>query len=368
MKTIDYKNIFRATTIALTLFVSVFVASGVNAQSVNVPETDGDPDIVITARVLGCGDNIAQTGLGEQCDGPDLNSQTCSSIGFGSGTLGCRPSCIFETLLCTNPPGGNGDAGSGGGVRDVSDIFNNNVPDTNVVFTGQGEPGSTFFVIGNGGYITSVTVNDNGNFSITVSEPTPGEYDFKFYTISSRGLFGPKFFTTDIMVNATTYINNIFIPYDVLEIIDTEEVPGIVDQIPEINSIQNNNPEEIVGNTNQFPADELGGIDIGSGIDGDVFADFLNVLAQNENLDPDELRALIEVFADRNGYEAKVPGYTNSSWRTTQRWLSEKTNGLSEWYPNVYVSFMVPYWNVIYDLTDWFNEYKAPFEIYKFFL
>lgn len=52
-----------------------------------------------------CGNGSAENG--EQCDGGDLNGQTCTSQGFPSGTLSCTPSCTLYTGGCgdnTQPP------------------------------------------------------------------------------------------------------------------------------------------------------------------------------------------------------------------------------------------------------------------------
>lgn len=45
-----------------------------------------------------CGDGFQQTG--EQCDGIDFGSQTCATLGYVGGTLGCTASCVFETSNC----------------------------------------------------------------------------------------------------------------------------------------------------------------------------------------------------------------------------------------------------------------------------
>lgn len=55
-----------------------------------------------------CGDNT-RTGV-EVCDGTDLNSQTCTTQGFASGTLACNGACTaFDTTSCVTAgatPGG----------------------------------------------------------------------------------------------------------------------------------------------------------------------------------------------------------------------------------------------------------------------
>lgn len=46
-----------------------------------------------------CGNNIKETG--EVCDGTDINSATCSSLGFSTGTVTCASNCLsFITTAC----------------------------------------------------------------------------------------------------------------------------------------------------------------------------------------------------------------------------------------------------------------------------
>lgn len=61
-----------------------------------------------------CGNGLAEPAGGEQCDGADLDGQTCQSASGGlyaGGTLVCGPTCLFDTSACTLPsPCGNGMA------------------------------------------------------------------------------------------------------------------------------------------------------------------------------------------------------------------------------------------------------------------
>ena len=52
-----------------------------------------------------CGDGIMPEGA-KVCDtnGPNLNSQTCNTQGYGSGSISCAPGCLsFNTSACANP-------------------------------------------------------------------------------------------------------------------------------------------------------------------------------------------------------------------------------------------------------------------------
>ncbi len=51
-----------------------------------------------------CGDPYV-TGT-EQCDGSNLNFQTCLTLGFVGGTLSCNADCTLNTALCTSAPSG----------------------------------------------------------------------------------------------------------------------------------------------------------------------------------------------------------------------------------------------------------------------
>ena len=46
-----------------------------------------------------CGNSIIDSG--EECDGTNLNSQTCSTQGYATGTLTCTSTCSFNTAGCT---------------------------------------------------------------------------------------------------------------------------------------------------------------------------------------------------------------------------------------------------------------------------
>lgn len=82
----------------------------------------------ITGKALGINANISiqiadycgnnNKGSSESCDGTDLNSKTCVTQGFASGTLSCTASCAFDTSNCVAagaPTGGAGGGGGGGG-------------------------------------------------------------------------------------------------------------------------------------------------------------------------------------------------------------------------------------------------------------
>jgi len=64
---------------------------------------DALPDIgAYEYREFDCGNNTREPG--EQCDGVDLNAQTCVSLGYDSGNLNCTAQCSFDTSNCVGSP------------------------------------------------------------------------------------------------------------------------------------------------------------------------------------------------------------------------------------------------------------------------
>lgn len=55
-----------------------------------------------TIRISVCGNGLVEGG--EDCEGADLNHQTCESLGFGPGVLSCDIACIFDTYDCSPAP------------------------------------------------------------------------------------------------------------------------------------------------------------------------------------------------------------------------------------------------------------------------
>ncbi|MBU1243987.1 DUF4215 domain-containing protein [Myxococcota bacterium] len=52
-----------------------------------------------------CGDNTVDAEDGEQCDGENMNGQTCQNQGFTGGTMSCTAGCRFDTSGCESACG-----------------------------------------------------------------------------------------------------------------------------------------------------------------------------------------------------------------------------------------------------------------------
>ncbi len=67
-----------------------------------------------------CGNNVAQ--YGEYCDGHDLRGESCESLGFGEGNLGCNVDCTYNTSDCESGPVCGNNTKELGEVCDGTDL------------------------------------------------------------------------------------------------------------------------------------------------------------------------------------------------------------------------------------------------------
>lgn len=153
-----------------------------------------EEDPVPLPRPIVCGDNIKDTG--EECDGADFGSTSCTSLGFESGGLTCSDSCTIVTAQCTQTSNGgggsntNGGGGGGGGTVELI-IYNETtqavaIP-TAVVRWYTNKPGTTRVVYDsvshdsaatdeNFGYASSTPLDSNidSQHEVTLPDLTPG--------------------------------------------------------------------------------------------------------------------------------------------------------------------------------------------------
>ena len=73
----------------------------------------GIPSGVLDGSAEICGDGVK--GAGEECDGEDLGGETCESLGYESGELGCRADCTFDKSFC------EGEGECGNNVREADE-------------------------------------------------------------------------------------------------------------------------------------------------------------------------------------------------------------------------------------------------------
>lgn len=81
----------------LALIVASFFVKSIAYGEASTPE-----NISATIRLSICGDKVVEGG--EDCEGEDLNGQTCEALGFGPGSLDCDIACSFVTSGCSPVP------------------------------------------------------------------------------------------------------------------------------------------------------------------------------------------------------------------------------------------------------------------------
>ena len=81
----------------LTLVIASFLLKSIAYGETSIPE-----NISATIRLSICGDTVVEGE--EDCEGEDLNGQTCEGLGFGPGTLDCDIACSFITSGCSPAP------------------------------------------------------------------------------------------------------------------------------------------------------------------------------------------------------------------------------------------------------------------------
>lgn len=132
-----------------------------------------------------CGDG--EQYAGEDCDGADLNGQTCTSVGFASGTLACDANCVFDTSACVAAAPGGGGGGPGplptvtidAGIPTVSYV-------STEMLAGTRSGGATVFLNGSSDNIDYPT---SFSWQKAVSLSLGANY-FEVYATNSRGTSG----------------------------------------------------------------------------------------------------------------------------------------------------------------------------------
>jgi|GEM_PF-4383031 len=101
---VDLSNAILSIQDSNTLRIENFKAHGKDSNGVDVsPEVIADfqwnVDCQCFLTLSNCGDG--NIGPGEECDTQALAGESCPSLGFSGGTLGCTTTCSFETVDCT---------------------------------------------------------------------------------------------------------------------------------------------------------------------------------------------------------------------------------------------------------------------------
>lgn len=159
--------------------------------------------VTVSGRVISpsCGNGVIDSG--EQCDGSNLNNQSCSSFGYSSGNLSCNIDCTLNISACFNNPPPTGGGGGGGGVSSV----------TQVTFRGIAYPGSPVYLLRDGQQIAQVNASPDARFEFDISGLAGGAYTFMVYSQDVRGIRSPlNSFSVNISNGVSTVVSGIFIP------------------------------------------------------------------------------------------------------------------------------------------------------------
>jgi len=87
--------------VVFIFFLSLATALAISLRVTSV-YSDTSDYLNAFIKISICGNEIIEGG--EDCEGENLNGQTCESIGYGPGTLSCDIACSFDTYNCSPAP------------------------------------------------------------------------------------------------------------------------------------------------------------------------------------------------------------------------------------------------------------------------
>jgi hypothetical protein len=177
-----------------SLIISFLVLEYTHAQGV------GSSTVYIQAIVEGCGDFIVETP--EECDGPDLAGESCTTKGFTSGTLSCTLSCLFDTTACVyTPPPSGGGGGSSGSPKGAQ-----------VVLKGRAYPRSEVTILKDAQVVATTIADESATFQVLIKGLSAGTYIFSVYSEDSKGVRSSLLtFPISVSKNVVTKIESIFV-------------------------------------------------------------------------------------------------------------------------------------------------------------
>lgn len=194
--------------LACATFAALFL-SETYAQSVSV-----------TAKVPGvCGNEIVE--VDEQCDGGAFGGRSCTTAGFGGGTLQCNADCTLDTSSCTAivspaPPATGG--GGGGRPPERSSL-------TDVKIRGRANPNGLVTILVDGRVQDTVRADSEAVFDRNLVVDS-GAHDFGVYSVDSNGRRSlVSTFSRDLLGQAVSVFSDIFIA-PTIEVEKTEVKKG----------------------------------------------------------------------------------------------------------------------------------------------
>lgn len=186
---------FTVLIIAFFLLGAVFVLPPKEAQADTLSTS-------IEVILLFCGNEVIDSG--EQCDGSDLDNQTCETQGFDRGTLSCEANCTFNTSACVA-------AAPVTGGRAVPP------PPARVIFEGRAYLNSQITILKFGEIISVVNSDSFGFFTAEISNLIEGTYIFGFLGKDKKGRSSLIFsFPVKLLWGSLTIVKDILLPSTIL--------------------------------------------------------------------------------------------------------------------------------------------------------
>lgn len=168
------------------------ISSGAHTLSCEVVDAKGNwgstASVAVNVQANTCGNGNIDTG--EQCDGANLNGQTCSSQGFTGGALGCTSTCTFDTSSCfkrpvvsiTNP------------TAQTTVSAGSNLPIT-ATATAFGSTVNKVYFYDNGNYLGS---SASSPYSYTLNNVSSGAHTISAEVVDTKGNWGA---TASVAIN-----------------------------------------------------------------------------------------------------------------------------------------------------------------------
>ncbi|MDP3991267.1 MAG: dockerin type I repeat-containing protein [Candidatus Nealsonbacteria bacterium] len=190
------KIVFKVFILALVIFAGlVLYFDNVSAQSASV---------TATVRVNLCVNQNEIIEGDEQCDGSNLDSQTCQSLGYNGGTLSCNNNCSFNTSACTVTAPVVAGPGGGGYTP----------PSSTVILEGTAYPEATLTILKDGQiFVAGKKADSLGKFTERIFGISSGVYTFGFRAKDKEWRESVVFnVTVTVPEGVTVMVSGILIP------------------------------------------------------------------------------------------------------------------------------------------------------------
>lgn len=113
------------------ILLSIFLITFMSVATITHAQVSESVIIDAKIKISVCGDGAIE--YPEDCENADLNSNTCESLDFASGTLTCDTACSFDTTACIPLPDESEDTPSDDKEVDSKDNDTSTKTETNII-------------------------------------------------------------------------------------------------------------------------------------------------------------------------------------------------------------------------------------------